>query len=85
MDEEVKTRAAVPPRPNKKGFLPHEITTKKAGAANNMKSEKTVKTSLLITEEQHRDMRLARVEFNRPVNDILVEAFYQWLNKQRKK
>lgn len=84
MDEEVKTRAAVPPRPNK-GFLPHEITTKKAGAANNMKSEKTVKTSLLITEEQHRDMRLARVEFNRPVNDILVEAFYQWLNKQRKK
>ena len=84
MDEEVKTIADVPPRPNK-GFLPHEITTKKAGAANNMKSEKTVKTSLLITEEQHRDMRLARVEFNRPVNDILVEAFYQWLNKQRKK
>lgn len=84
MSDDVKTRAAVPPKPNK-GFLPHEITTKKAGAANNMKAEKTVKTSLLITEEQHRDMRLARVEFNRPVNDIMVEAFYQWLDRQRKR
>jgi len=84
MTDDVKTRAAVPPRPNK-SFLPHEITAKKAGAANNMRSEKTVKTSLLITEEQHRDMRLARVEYNRPVNDILVEAFYQWLDRQRKK
>lgn len=78
-----KTRAVVPPKP--KSFLPTQVTTTNVGAANNMSDKHMVKTSITFPEPIHRQMRIARAIYNKPVNEILVEAFEMWIKKQEAK
>jgi hypothetical protein len=81
MNQDKKTRAAVPP-PRKKGFLP---STVEVGASNNMKGDRIAPMTFNMPRDWHTEFKTTAVVHGVSMKDLLTECFDAWKREQKGK